>query len=150
MKDRIQKIIEVQQLSSSKFADLIGVQRSNVSHVLSGRNKPSLDFITKILDKFPDIDIEWIMLGKGKMFKTKSPTTLFETEITDIQEDKKIPLKNDSPPVVEPIKINPEKKEEEVIPKKEDPQPQFKMKLSDPEQIIVFFPDKTFTSYRPS
>ena len=67
MKDRIEKIIEVEQLSASKFADTIGVQRSSISHILSGRNKPSLELVNKILDQFPKINADWLLLGKGEM-----------------------------------------------------------------------------------
>jgi predicted XRE-type DNA-binding protein len=55
--DRITKVIEFSELSPAEFAEEIGVQRSSISHIISGRNKPSLDFITKIKSKFPDI--EW-------------------------------------------------------------------------------------------
>ena len=67
MKDRIEKIMEWQQLSASKFADAIGVQRSNISHILSGRNKPSLELVNKILDRFQEINADWLLLEKGEM-----------------------------------------------------------------------------------
>jgi plasmid maintenance system antidote protein VapI len=51
-------------LNASAFADKIGVQRSSLSHLLSGRNKPSLDFILKIVDVFPDVDLYWILNGR--------------------------------------------------------------------------------------
>ena len=53
-------------LTAAQFADKIGVQRSAVSHVLSGRNKPSLDFLIKIKKTFPDVNFEWLALGSGK------------------------------------------------------------------------------------
>ena len=67
MKERIEKIMELEQLSASKFADAIGVQRSNISHVLSGRNNPSLELVNKILDHFESINADWLLLGKGEM-----------------------------------------------------------------------------------
>jgi len=67
MVDRIQKIIHQKKLSSSGFADLIGVPRSTISHLLSGRNNPSLDFIMKVLDAFPDVNTDWLIKGKGNM-----------------------------------------------------------------------------------
>ena len=63
--ERIKKILEYHQLTASLFADKIGVQRSSISHILSGRNKPSLDFILKITGEFPDVDIYWLLNGKG-------------------------------------------------------------------------------------
>lgn len=63
--NRIKKIIEEHQFSASGFADKIGVQRSSISHILSGRNKPSLDFILKVCNAFSDVDMEWLVNGIG-------------------------------------------------------------------------------------
>lgn len=62
---RLQQIIDFYGLSASAFADKIGVQRSNISHILSGRNKPSLDFVMKTLSSFPEVDLYWLLNGKG-------------------------------------------------------------------------------------
>lgn len=62
---RLHTIMEKYDLSASAFADKIGVGRSSISHIISGRNKPSLDFILKILEAFPEIDLYWLMNGKG-------------------------------------------------------------------------------------
>lgn len=70
MKRQIQKIIETEGLSPAKFADEIGVQRSSVSHILSGRNKPSYDLIIKILERFSGINAEWLLTGNGDMIKS--------------------------------------------------------------------------------
>jgi transcriptional regulator with XRE-family HTH domain len=66
---RLELILEYYGLNASAFADKIGVQRSSLSHLLSGRNKPSLDFILKILEVFPDVDLYWILNGKGSFPK---------------------------------------------------------------------------------
>ena len=68
---RITQILEEQQLSSSAFADTIGVQRSSISHVLSGRNKPSLEFILKTVRAFPAYSTDWLLFGKS----SESPAT---------------------------------------------------------------------------
>jgi transcriptional regulator with XRE-family HTH domain len=57
--------MEHHKLTATLFADKIGVQRSSISHILSGRNKPSLDFILKITSEFSDVDIKWLLNGKG-------------------------------------------------------------------------------------
>jgi len=62
---RLQKVIDYYNLSASSFADKIGVQRSSISHVLSRRNKPSLDFVMKILNEFPEVELYWLINGKG-------------------------------------------------------------------------------------
>ena len=62
---RLQKVMKYYQLSASGFADTIGVQRSSISHLLSGRNKPSLDFVLKVLDTFKEVELYWLLNGKG-------------------------------------------------------------------------------------
>lgn len=66
---RIKKVMDFHQLTASMFADKVGVQRSSISHILSGRNKPSLDFILKITSEFKDVDIHWILHGTGSFPK---------------------------------------------------------------------------------
>jgi transcriptional regulator with XRE-family HTH domain len=63
--NRLKKILEHHQLTASQFADQVGVQRSSISHILSGRNKPSLDFVLKVTHAFTDVDIYWLLNGKG-------------------------------------------------------------------------------------
>lgn len=62
---RLQKVIDYYGESASSFAEKIGVQRSSISHILSGRNKPSLDFILKVLHAFPEVDLYWLFNGRG-------------------------------------------------------------------------------------
>src|SRR5208283_3071756 len=71
MTDRILSIIKYLHLTPSDFAEEIGVQRSSISHLISGRNKPSLEFIQKILAKFPEINPEWILTGNGEMVNSR-------------------------------------------------------------------------------
>jgi transcriptional regulator with XRE-family HTH domain len=72
--NRLKKILNYHQLTASLFADKIGVQRSSISHILSGRNKPSLDFILKVTNTFIDVDIYWLLNGKGEFPKEQGPT----------------------------------------------------------------------------
>lgn len=74
MNDRILLILKTQNMTSSQFADEIGVQRSNISHILSGRNNPSLEFVMKIIKRFPDLSLEWLIFGKGSMYKERNTT----------------------------------------------------------------------------
>lgn len=62
---RLEKIMDFYGESASSFAEKIGVQRSSISHILSGRNKPSLDFILKVLSSYPDVELYWLVNGKG-------------------------------------------------------------------------------------
>ncbi len=70
--DRLKKILSHHELTASLFADKIGVQRSSISHILSGRNKPSLDFILKVTNTFSDVDMYWLLNGKGTFPKNSS------------------------------------------------------------------------------
>lgn len=72
MISRINLIMQAHNLTASQFADEIGVQRSSMSHILSGRNNPSLDFIMKILNRFPEIRTDWMLFGKGSMYVEQS------------------------------------------------------------------------------
>ena len=72
MKERLLKFLNAIHLSSSRFAEEIGIQPSGVSHILSGRNNPGYDFIVKILKKYPDLNPDWLILGEGEMFRNKS------------------------------------------------------------------------------
>lgn len=65
IQERLQLVLKMHNLTPSSFADQIGVQRSNISHVLSGRNKPSLDFLEKILLNFPRVNAYWLVTGES-------------------------------------------------------------------------------------
>lgn len=65
-RERIELIIKCYNLTPSQFADRTGIQRASVSHILSGRNKPSLEVMQKIYDSFPSLDIRWLMTGQGE------------------------------------------------------------------------------------
>ncbi len=62
---RLQKVIDFYSESASSFAENIGVQRSSISHILSGRNKPSLEFILKMLHTYPEVELYWLLNGQG-------------------------------------------------------------------------------------
>jgi transcriptional regulator with XRE-family HTH domain len=67
MIDRIKQIMEYYKLSPASFAEQIGINRSNLTHLFSGRNQPSLEFAKKILHCFPEIKTEWLIMGVGNM-----------------------------------------------------------------------------------
>ena len=67
MTEKITALMNYLHMTPAQFADRISVPRSSISHILSGRNKPSLDFIQKVVHQFPDINLEWLILGIGEM-----------------------------------------------------------------------------------
>lgn len=75
MNNRLQQFLELEDLTPARLADILGVQRSGMSHILSGRNKPGFDFIHKLLIKFPNISADWFITGKGKPYKEMNRET---------------------------------------------------------------------------
>ncbi|MBB6370184.1 helix-turn-helix domain-containing protein [Chryseobacterium shigense] len=93
LNERISKVIEYSNLSSSEFADEIDVQRSSISHITSGRNKPSLEFIIKIKSRFPEILWDWLVTGEGEMLKSELPEEETASEVkTENEKVKPTPL----------------------------------------------------------
>ena len=93
MIDRIKQVIEYVQLSPSVFADTIGISRSGMTHLLTGRNQPSLDVAKKILAKYPEVSTEWLIMGMGEMFRPE------EQQNTKVNEVKVAPPQKSYPDV---------------------------------------------------
>lgn len=85
---RLNRIINYYGESASSFAEKIGVQRSSISHILSGRNKPSLEFILKIISSFPEVELYWLINGKGEFPKSNNPITKKEETTPPIAQTK--------------------------------------------------------------
>ncbi|QSW89037.1 helix-turn-helix transcriptional regulator [Flavobacterium endoglycinae] len=139
---RLEIILDYYGLNASSFADKIGVQRSSMSHLLSGRNKPSLDFVMKIMEVFPDVDLYWILNGKGNFPKTD-----------DIKETEK---------VVSPISSNEnfgdtnlfsqlDYEIEKPVIKKTDEVKRTNISFEEDEieKIVIFYKNGTFKAYVP-
>jgi len=73
---RLKKVITFYGETASSFAEKIGVQRSSISHILSGRNKPSLEFVLKVLSSFPEVELYWLMNGKGEFPSEENSNTV--------------------------------------------------------------------------
>nr|WP_315165577.1 helix-turn-helix transcriptional regulator [uncultured Flavobacterium sp.] len=142
---RLEIMLDYYNLSASSFADKIGVQRSSLSHLLSGRNKPSLDFILKILDVFPDVDLYWILNGKGSFPKNDDTPTNNNEEL--------LKAKTPTPSITENIPENlfseiqnlPNMDSKEtkstIIPKSTN--------SSEVEKIVFFYKNGTFKVFNP-
>ena len=70
--NRLQKILDFYNISATELSNQISFNRSTISHLLSGRNKPSLDFVLKLLQKFPEVELYWLLNGKGSFPLVKS------------------------------------------------------------------------------
>ena len=118
--ERLKTVLSHYNLTASAFADTIGVPRSSISHLLSGRNKPSLDFVLKLVDKFPEINLYWFLYGKGHFPNTGNvPQKMDSIEATSKSADIDLP----------------------TPPRSFDDQ-----KIS---KIAVFYEDGTFETFRP-
>ena len=85
---RLKKVIEYYGESASSFAEKIGVQRSSISHILSGRNKPSLEFVMKVLQTYPEVDLYWLLYGKGSF---PTPLNKVNTQIKTTSKQNTLP-----------------------------------------------------------
>ena len=119
---RLKLVMEYYQLSASVFADKIGVQRSSISHLLSGRNKPSLDFVLKVIKEFNEVELYWLLNGKGNF-----------PDSTPMQSGNPIKLKENI------IQEAPQAKFEQETDSKDDAK-----KI---ERIVLFYTDGTFKEY---
>jgi len=130
---RLEMVLDYYTLTASSFADKIGVQRSSLSHLLSGRNKPSLDFILKITAVFPEIDLYWILNGKGSF--PKDQADLSDPAVPDPIEHKEADLFSGS--------------EEDKKTEKPTLQPVQRSTAEGIEKIVIFYNDGTFSEFKP-
>ena len=72
MNERLKQFLAAENISQAAFADKIDVARANVSHILSGRNRPGYDFFASLIRNYPSLNIEWLITGKGRMYKTST------------------------------------------------------------------------------
>lgn len=137
---RLETILEYYNLNASSFADKIGVQRSSLSHLLSGRNKPSLDFILKILEVFPEVDLYWILNGKGAFPKSNNEIKTTDT-IHTAQNNEAINANLFSNVSEEKVTTAP------TAIKKSNKQESFSNEV---EKIVFFYKDGTFKEFKPN
>ncbi len=164
MKERLIQLLDLEQLSPSKFADIIGVQRSSVSHVISERNKPSYDFLVKTLKAFPGLNAGWLLLGQGTMYEQMGrdvPGNLFDgpPEVVDTSFPGDI---HDGDPYVGEIgdilhtTAEPEKPGEpdpaqlEIDDEHDMREDLDKSTRRQVVQVMIFYGDDTFKSFSPS
>lgn len=96
--NRIARLLSEEDLTASRLAEVLGVQASSISHLLSGRNKPSYDFIAELMRHYPSINPDWLILGVGDMYKEGqgSPqSSLFPLGVTAAIIDGKEPIDNE-------------------------------------------------------
>jgi len=117
--DRLKAVMSHFGLTSSALADAIGVPRSSVSHLLSGRNKPSLDFVLKLIKTYPEVNLYWLLNGKGAFPSTAQKGSNLTEHSQDIEPARPLPQTT-------------QRGEEKSVSK-----------------IVIFFEDGTFETYQP-
>lgn len=144
MIERIKEVMEREGLNQSQFAEAIGIQRAAMSHLIAGRNNPSLDVVMKILQRFPGLDSEWLLFGKKNTSVHNTPpgepnlftnTSIFPDEETVVPEyrkeiESKQPENTIKPTIIEQIKVI-EKPSKNV------------------NKIVLFYSDDTFETFLP-
>jgi transcriptional regulator with XRE-family HTH domain len=93
MKTRLLEFLKIENKSSAQLAEEIGVQASGISHILSGRNNPSLDFILKMLEKYQFLSTDWLLFGKGSMYKEGKMQSLFDYDTANNGESNEVQSK---------------------------------------------------------
>jgi plasmid maintenance system antidote protein VapI len=155
MKDRILQIISREGLTPAKFAEVIGIQRSAVSHITTGRNKPSLDVVLKILEKYPYIDKNWMLFGTGNMLRDSSSNS--NSISNSMQPDLFSNIPPETPTNSPKLTATPEKRKETAV---ERPQNIIKPSVQEPivvkksesknvSKIMIFYSDNTYETFIP-
>lgn len=133
---RLQKIMDEYDLNATSFADAIDVGRSSISHIISGRNKPSLEFVMKIIEAFPEVELYWLLNGKGSFPKSQvtKRAPIVSSQLAANFDDEPVAIASNSTDASSTTKPTP------------DTSPSTK---SDIERIVIFYKDGTFKSFNP-
>ena len=132
---RLEYLMEYHSLNASTFADKIGVQRSGISHLLSGRNKPSLDFVMKITGEFPEVNLYWLLEGKESFLKEITTAPAIQTSGT-VERKNTEPMENHVKN--DPVNILPHQKTPGTA------------ETPDIYRVIIFYTNGTFKDFNSS
>ncbi len=137
-------------LTSSRLAELLGIQPSSISHILGGRNKPSFDFVQKILRRFPNINPDWLLIDKGDMYRNASSTTAEDDTATRTDETAPITqLSNVPQSTTSTPGVSSDMSASQPAPAIGNiaTQPQLPISRGRVKRVIVLYDDHTFESY---
>ena len=132
--ERIKELMDTHELSAAAFSDRIGVQRSSISHIISERNKPSLDFLLKILNAFPTVSSDWLLMGQQQQETLFTKTEPATTPSAPSNASVLTSLKNETTPSVQTTAT-------QVT--TDLPSPSNR----DVERVVVFYTDGTCSTY---
>ena len=149
-RDRIEQLMMSEGLNAVQFAAETGIKSATISHILNGRNNPSLDVLKRIVDRYRNISSDWLFLGVGPMYRQKSqPQTLslFENQTENVEIPDSYVDKNIEKNVSEKISV--QEKKDEQLEKSDTPliiPPQISKSV---HKIIVYYSDNTFEEFLP-
>jgi transcriptional regulator with XRE-family HTH domain len=153
--DKIKQILIDRNFSPSYFADEIGVQRSSISHILSGRNRPSFDIIQKIIRRFPDLGYDWIMEDESAGQPIPAPSTAYRQSVATSSERYNPGYSGTTIPSTQsPTSIR--SRPREIAPTQPEPIPEEEYSTEDTgtekrvERILLFYTDGSFREFLPS
>ncbi len=171
MEEKLRRLMKQEGINSTRLAEILGIQASGISHIMSGRNKPSFDFLIKLLNRFPQINPDWLFLDKGPMYrdeikKSNSPSVQTSVpEISGSHPNASVPMQHPdaglfsepgrtSASIPTPLAAFLERDDDDIIPSgTSHNQSSLPAKGFSPssriERIVVFYKDKTFSEYRP-
>lgn len=154
MREKLQQLMNAEQLTGSKLAEYLGIQPSSISHIMGGRNKPSLDFVQKILQRYPRINPDWLLLDSDEMYRPQT------SPAPSIDNNSLLPFAGSDTPSEESIS--------QPVTTTPDPAPQPSTTSTNPsaeamamfgsasstqhggvKRVIVLYEDRTFESYEP-
>jgi transcriptional regulator with XRE-family HTH domain len=138
MKERLALILQQENLTAGKLAEMLGVQPSGISHLLSGRNKPNFDFVAKLLKRFPAINPDWLILGEGEMYR-KAAQEPYSAE-------KELSL-SDAKGFFAPDMAPPKAVAGEKIGRVNRPDGEIRLGEKVIERIVFFYSDHSFSTY---
>lgn len=169
MINRINLILRAKNITARQFAEEIGIQPSGMSHILGGRNNPSLDFVAKVLRRYPEIDANWLLLGKGEMYTSGSkisPSAMesvmpIEEPLSERRETPSLFDEEPSEVPSQPVSIQAsvpqhdavvdEVREKVAVPYETNPEPQIQPSQETRciDRILLIYSDNTYKELRP-
>lgn len=126
IRNRLKMIMHFKSMNTTQFSEAIQVQRSSLTHILNGRNNASLDVVTKVVDRYPEVDFKWLVMGIGSLTASESSTTLTEDTFVPNSVQEKVDLKETN------SKLGSEHKKEDLR----------------VEKVLFFYSDGTFVEYK--
>ncbi|MCQ2307660.1 MAG: helix-turn-helix domain-containing protein [Bacteroidales bacterium] len=157
-KERLAHILRSKNLTGAQFAGLMGIQPSNVSHLISGRNNPSLDFLIKLKETFPEYSFDWIILGKKPITIVEPYNAAGQPEVRNqVEKDQNVQLNFDiveedsaaADPVQKPF-VNEKTDESTFYSDNHDDmieKPHFNSHNDSPKRVLIMYEDNTFEMF---